>query len=256
MIPERPRFSIVRFYYVILVVVLAGSCALSLEQVSYKSVDTDKILHKVRTDNDKRVTLQGIARVRVRNSFENISIRQVTVLGQSSTFHLEALAIFGHSLATLTSDGKRVVLLTPDDQAVFEDTDSFDLSYFYPDLPPVVKIRELIDVLFGKVPFGLWDPDQNPVTGKENNLLTVTYTNSRDSKTMLYINPYNGQIMSADIETGDNNLLHVEYSNYKSINGLLFPKKIKLSYLSNELQINYEKDLILNKETDIRLPFR
>lgn len=253
---ERFRFFIVRFYYVILVVILVGSCAPNIQQANYKNIDTDKILQKVQADNNKRVTLQGIARVRVKNNFDNISIRQVTVLGQNSMFHLEALAIFGHSLATLTSDGKRIVLLTSDDQAVFEDIESVNLSYLYPGLPPMIKIKELIDILFGKVPFGLWNPDYNPTIGKENNALTATYINSRDSKTVLYIDPDNGQVMSADIEVRDNNLLHVEYSNYKSVNDVLFPKKIKLSYLSNELQINYEKNLILNKQTDIRLLFR
>ncbi len=242
-----------QFHYLTLILILAISCAPKIPQVSFKNVDTDGLLKKIQADSDKRVTLQGIARVTARNSFDRISVRQVTVLGKNSSFHLETLAIFGQSIAALTSDGKRAVLLTRSGQTVFEEAKNISLSYFYPGVPPVIKITELIDLLFGKVPFGLWSLDRRPSIEQKNNSLTATYVNSRGSETMLYINPESGQVTSADIQVGSGNTLHVEYSDYTEVTGMVFPRKIKLSYLSNEIQINYEKDLILNKQTDIKL---
>lgn len=242
-----------QFHYLTLIVILVVCCAPKIPQVSFKNVDTDSLLKKIQAGSDERVTLQGIARVTARNNFDKISVRQVTILGKNSSFHLETLAIFGQSIATLTSDGKQVVLLTRSGQTVFEENENVSLSYFYPSIPPVIKITELIDLLFGKVPFGLWSSDHRPAIEQENNALTATYVNSRGSETVLYINPESGQIRSADIQVGNGGLLHIEYSDYTDVTGVLFPKKIKLSYLSNELQINYEKDLILNKQTDIKL---
>lgn len=242
-----------QFRYLTLIVILLVCCAPKTPQVNLKNIDTDGILKKIQAGSDKRVTLKGIARVIARNKFEKISVRQVTVLGKNSSFHLETLAIFGQSIAALTSDGKQAVLLTRSDKTVFEEIENVSLSYFYPSVPPVIKVTELIDLLFGKVPFGLWSKDRRPFIEHKNNALTATYVNSRGSETVLYINPESGQVTSAEIEIGAGGPLHIEYSDYTNVTGVLFPRKIKLSYLSNELQINYEKDLILNKQTDIKL---
>ncbi len=254
MIFQRSRSIIVQFFYIMIIVSSVVSCAPKITPINYETIDVEKILENIHVENNKRVSLQGVARVRAINNSDNISIKQVTILGQNYAFHIEALAILGYSVAALTSDGKKILFRTRNKQTVFEDAQNFNLSYFYPGISSTIKMREMIDILFGKVPFGLWGSDHDPFISK-GNFLIVKYINSIGTETVLHIDPINKCIKTADIEIDDNNL-RIEYSDYTVTNNLFFPRKIKLSYLSNKLKIVYEKGLVLNKQVNTSLLLR
>ena len=242
-----------RFCYIVFLLLSLSSCNPRITSINYEDVDLDKILEEIQIENNKRRTLQGIARVRAKNNFDSLSVRQVTILEPPYMFRLEAMAAFGQTVAVVVSNGERVVYRTRDEQVVFEDVEKFKLAYFYPGIPSVIKTKELIDLLLGKVPFGLWGSDYDLSTNKEGSLLVAKYINSNGTQTVLYLDPVNKFIKAADIWVDGGNVLHIEYSDYTSIDNVRFPKKIALSYLSNELKIGYEKDLILNKQADTSL---
>ena len=244
-----------RFKYLIHIVILiaAGSCAPKITPVDFETVDVDGILEKIENENREISTLQGIARVRAKNKFDSLSIRQVTILETPYMFRLEALAAFGQSLAVVTSNGEQVVFKTRGEEVVFQDVRKFNLTYFYPGIPPEIRTKELIDLLLGKVPFGLWIKDYELSFSESDNLLIVKYINSNNTNTVLYLDPVNEYVTAADIEIDNENILRIDYSNYKSIGDIRFPKNISLNYLSNELKISYEKDLLLNKQVDAGL---
>ncbi|MGI9533860.1 MAG: DUF4292 domain-containing protein [Thermodesulfobacteriota bacterium] len=242
-----------RLFYLVLLIFSISSCAPVIAPVNFENLDVNKILENIQRENNEINTLQGIARVRAKNNFDNVSIRQVTVVETPYMFRLEALAAFGQSLAVVTSNGEQVIFKTRGEEVVFDDVKQFNLTYFYPGIPNEIKTKELIDLLLGKVPFGLWGKDYDLSVNKNDNLLVVKYINSNKTQTVLYLDPVNEYVKAADIGINDEDIMHIDYSDYKNIGNLRFPKNISLNYISNELKIRYEKDLILNKQIDAGL---
>ncbi|MGI9553347.1 MAG: DUF4292 domain-containing protein [Thermodesulfobacteriota bacterium] len=242
-----------RLFYILVLIFSIGSCAPKIAPVNFENLDVDNILEEIQRENSEINTLQGIARVRAKNNFDNVSIRQVTVVETPYMFRLEALAAFGQSLAVVTSNGQQVVFKTRGEEVVFDDVKQFNLTYFYPGIPDEIKTKELIDLLLGKVPFGLWGEDYEISFNDNKNLLVVKYINSNKSQTVLYLDPVKEHVKAADIVIDDENIMHIDYSEYKNFGNLKFPKKISLIYISNEIKISYEKDLILNKQIDAGL---
>ena len=239
-----------RFFLILILIYTAGSCAPKVTPIDYENLDVERILDNIQSRSNKLNSLQGIARVRAKNNFDNLSIRQVTILETPYMFRLEALAAFGQSLAVVTSNGEQVVFRTRGEEVVFEDVRKFNLTYFYPGVPSEIKTKELIDLLLGKIPFGLWESNYDLSVDKEENLLVVKYINSNNTQTVLYLDPVNEYVRAADIGIEDENILRINYSDYSKIDNVQFPKNISLSYQSNELKIRYEKDLILNKQVE------
>jgi len=245
--------KIMRFSYIMLLFFLVSSCAPKITPIDYENLDVDRILENIKINYSELNTLQGIARVKAKNNFESLTIRQVTVLESPYMFRLEALAAFGQSLAVVTSNGQKVVFRTRNEEVVFEDVRKFNLTYFYPGIPSEIKTKELVNLLLGKVPFGLWESDYDLSADKEDNLLVVKYINSNNTQTVLYLDPVNEYVRAADVGIEGENVLHINYSDYNTVDSISFPKKITLSYRSDELKISYEKDLILNQEVDAGL---
>ena len=239
-----------RSFFLLFLLISISSCAPKITPVDFDTVDVDKILEKIQKENNELSSLQGIARVRAKNNFDSLAIRQVTIVETPYLFRLEALAAFGQSLAVVTSNGDQVVFKTRKEEVVFEDVRKFNLTYFYPGIPSEIKTKELIDLLLGKVPFGLWGQDYDLSVNQNDNLLVVKYINSNNTQTVLYLDPVNEYIRAADIGIDEDSTLYIDYSDYRSIDNIRFPKNITLSYLSNDLKISYEKDLILNGQVD------
>ena len=239
-----------RILLIFILMITLGSCAPKVTPIDFESLDVERILENIQAESSKLNTLQGIARVRAKNNFDTLSIRQVTILETPYMFRLEALAAFGQSLAVVTSNGKQVVFRTRGEEVVFEDVKRFNLTYFYPGIPSEIKTKEIIDLLLGKIPFGLWEKDYELSVDKNDNLLVVKYINSNNTQTVLYLDPLNEIVRAADIGIEDENIMRINYSDHKSIDDILFPKKISLSYRTNVLKIKYEKDLVLNKQVE------
>ena len=231
------------------------SCAPKQVPVNFDEINVDEVLQKLKTNNEKLNSLSGIARVKAKSSYDDIVISQVTVLQLPLKFRLEALAAFGQSIAVLTSDGEKVIFRTSDDQVVFPDVRNFNLSNFYPGIPSELKTEQLMDLLIGKIPFGLWTAMYDIGFDEQAQKILVKYKNSNNNNTLLIIDPLSGFIEHAEINMDESNTIEIDYTNFIKIDDLVFPKNIDLKYLTYQLSIKYS-EINLNEDIDESLFFQ
>ena len=244
-----------RLFLIFTVLLLFAACAPKQVPVNYDEINIDEILLQVKSNQESIRSLRGVARVKAKSSYDDLVINQVTLLQLPLKFRLEALAAFGQSIAVLTSDGEKVIFKTSNDQVVFPDVENFNLSHFYPGIPRELKTPQLIDLLLGKIPFGLWIEDYSVNINKEKGKIEIYYINSNNTETRLSIDPLTGYLERADVDLGNSNILSIDYTNYIKLDNLVFPKAIYLKYLSYELSIKYG-DLSLNDKIEDSLFFQ
>jgi len=244
-----------RLAIIILFLFIFAGCVPKQVPINYSDIDVADILHRARTNQESIHSLRGVARVKAKSNYDDLVIRQVTLLQLPLKFRLEALAAFGQSIAVLTSNGDNVIFKTSNDQVVFPDVRNFNLSNFYPGIPSELKTEQLIDLLLGKIPFGLWMGDYNVSFNDVTQKLAVVYKNSNNQKTVLTLDPLSGNIEHADINLDESNILIIDYTNITKLDNLVFPKTIDLKYQSYELLIKYG-ELNLNDNIDDSLFFQ
>lgn len=242
-------------FFITLITLIIAACAQKQVSVDYENINIQNILELARANHDEIRTLRGVARVKAKSSFDDVAINQVTLLELPLRFRLEALAVFGQSIAVLTSDGEKVIFRTSSDEITFQDVRNFNLSYFYPGIPEELKTEQLIDLLLGKVPFGLWEDEYDVSFDKDREKIVVEYANSDNKVTVLNIDPVSGNIESAKINLEDNNILYINYTNFQKSDNLVFPRNIKFNYISYELTVKYN-DLTLNGKIEDSLFFQ
>ena len=238
-----------KIFYLALLLLLT-SCAPKVSEINFETLDVENILKNIKDEKNEVNTLQGIARVKAKDNFDSISIKQVTLLETPYKFRLEALAAFGQSIAVILSDGEEVVFRTRGEEVVFEDVKKFNLTYFYPGIPQEIKSGEIIELLLGRVPFGMWENDYDVSFEGGENLLRVEYPNLNGTKTVLQLDPVTQTIKNAEIQLNEEEYVKIEYDDYNDIDNITFPNRISLNYGSNSIKIKYENDLVLNNQID------
>ncbi len=246
---------IMRLTIIITFIFFITGCAPKQLPVNYSDLNVADILQRVKTNQESIMSLRGVARIKAKSNYDDLVIRQVTLLQLPLKFRLEALAAFGQSIAVLTSDGEEVIFRTSNDQVVFQDVRNFNLSNFYPGIPSELKTEQLIDLLLGKIPFGLWQEDYDISFDSETQKLVLNYINLNNHKTVLTLNPLSGDIENAAINLDESNILYIDYTNFTKLDNLVFPKAIDLKYQSYELSIKYG-ELNLNDQIDDSLFFQ
>ena len=239
-------------YSFLLLLTFIVSCASKTLDLNVQNIDIRDILESIERSNSAFNRLEGLAKVKAIDPFESISFNQVTLLDHPDRFRLEALAVFGQTVAVVISDGQHVYFKTPRESIKFDDSRNFNLSYFYTNAPSELKTAELIDILLGKVPFGLWS-DNNKVNIDFDGKLSVSYINKNGTNTTLNIEPLRKRVISAEVGLDSKESLIISYLNHQDINGFNFPRTVKILYSRGELIINYDKDILLNSEIDSNL---
>lgn len=231
------------------------SCATKNVDINVEKIEIRNILDSINSAHNDITTLKGFARVKALNRFDSVNFNQATVLKSPDMFRLEAFAIFGQTVAVVISDGEKVYFRTRKEKLTFEEAQSFNLSYLYPEVPSDLTTPELINIMLGKVPFGLWNEDLNlDIDGSEKKLL-VAFKNMNGTKTVLKIDPLYKRVENAVVELSSGDTLSIDYGEYFEIEGYFFPKKIKLLYSSNELSIRYDDNVSLNSDIESSLFF-
>lgn len=244
-----------RLTTIILFLIFFAGCVPKQVPINYDEIKVDEILQLIKTNQENLYSLRGVARVKAKSRYDDVVISQVTLLQLPLKFRLEALAAFGQSIAVLTSDGEKVIFRTSNDQVVFPDVRNFNLSIFYPGIPTELKTEQLMDLLIGKIPFGLWPENYNVGFDKEAQKMLVEYKNSNSLNTLLTIDPVSVNIEHAEINLDESNILKINYTNFTKLDNLVFPKNIDLKYLSYELSIKYS-EIELNDNIDDSLFFQ
>lgn len=239
-----------RLVIVTTILIIFAACVPKQAPIYYENINIPEIMRLAESQQDKIHSLRGMARVKAKSKYDDLVIKQVTLLKVPLKFRLEALALFGQSIAVVTSDGNQVIFKTSHDQVVFPDVRNFNLSYFYPGIPTELKTEQIIDLLLGKVPFGLWSEEYDVSFDKSKQKLLVDYKNSNNTQTVLTLDPVSGYIEYADINLDGKNILKISYTNFTKLDNLIFPKTIYFKYLSYELSIKYSEINLNDKIND------
>lgn len=244
-----------RLVIITTILIIFASCVPKQAPIDYENINIPEIMRLAESQKDKIHSLRGMARVKAKSRYDDLVINQVTLLKVPLKFRLEALAAFGQSIAVVTSDGNKVIFKTSNDQVAFPDVRNFNLSYFYPGIPTELKTEQLIELLLGKVPFGLWTEEYDISFDKSKQKFLVEYKNSNNTQTVLTVDPVSGYIENADINLNGKEILTISYTNFTKLDNLIFPKTINFKYLSYELSIKYS-ELNLNDKIEDSLFFQ
>jgi len=194
-----------------------------------------------------------MASVRIESIDENSSFKQATIVEKPDFFRLEILALFGKTVGVLVSNGEKVYLRTSRDEMVFENASRFNLSYFYPGIPPEITTDVLTDILLGKVPFGLWQEGYSLDIDNESRLFRIRYINSIGTLTILFVNPANKRVQKALVTLDRGKTVEINYDNFVKGRDEYFPMEVEISAEGYLLKLSYLNSLKINPEIDRKL---
>ena len=231
-------------------ILFTQSCATLQQDVVVRDISINDIAKSLEDRQQAVNSLKAMASVRIETPAETNSFSQATVVKAPDIFRLEILAAFGKTIGVLISDGDRVYLRTSRDQLVFEDSERFNLSYFYPGIPREITGSVLTDILLGKVPFGLWDSTYSVEIDDDTRLIKLSFTNSLNTKTGLLIDPVAKRVEKAVINLYNDRVVDIDYEDFGSGKLESFPKVIRISTDSYVLKLSYVSSLKLNPQID------
>lgn len=240
------------FYYLIVVtsVMILQSCATVEQEVMVREINVDDVLNSVEKNQMSVNTLKGMASVRIESIAEDSSFKQATIVKSPDIFRLEILALFGKTIGLLISDGNKVYLRTTRDEMVFENAERFNLSYFYPGIPPEITTSVLADILLGRVPFGLWQDSYTIGMDETTRLFDISYENSLGTKTSLLVDPLKKRVEKAIVNLYNGRVVEIDYADFGFGGMSSFPKKVEISADGYLLKLSYISSLDINPELD------
>lgn len=241
---------------VIILVVLMQSCAGMQQDINVRNISINEVLQTVETNQDSVKSLKGMASVRIESIAENSAFSQATVVKEPDIFRLEIIAAFGKTIGVLLSDGDKVYLRTSRDELVFEDAENFNLSYFYPGIPPEITSKVLTEILLGRVPFGLWHNTYDLEIDQDSRMLAITYSNSINTDTTVLLDPISKRVEKALINLYNDRVVDIDFMDFGFDGMEFFPKVIRISADKYMLKLSYVSSLDINPdlESDIFKP--
>lgn len=247
----RPK----NFYYLIILIsaMFLQSCATVEQDIMVREVNVDDVLNSVQKNQKSVNTLKAMASVRIESIAEDSSFKQATIVKSPDIFRLEILAVFGKTIGVLISDGEKVYLRTSRDEMVFEDSERFNLSYFYPGIPREITTGVLADILLGRVPFGLWQDSYTIRMDEVTRLFDVSFENSIGTRTSLLVDPLKKRVEKAVVNLYNGRVVEIEYADFGFGEMGFFPKVVEISADKYLLKLSYVSSLDINSELDKKL---
>lgn len=194
-----------------------------------------------------------MASVRIESINENSSFKQVTIVEKPDLFRLEILALFGKTVGVLISDGDKVFLRTSRDEMVFKNASGFNLSYFYPGIPPEISTDVLTDILLGKVPFGIWNKGYSLGIDNDSRMFTIKYLNSIDTQTILFVDPVKKRVDRAVVNLDNDRTVQITYGDFITEGEASFPREVEISSEGYLLKMSYVNSIKINPRIDRKL---
>lgn len=215
-----------------------------------RKIDTSGVMDSVKENQDSVETIKAVASVRIESIAENSSFRQATAVKSPDLFRIEILAVFGKTIGVLVSDGEKVYLRTARDSMVFENSEAFNLSYFYPGIPREITTDVLADILLGRVPFGLWVENYSVDIDRKSRLLRISYTNSLGTTSTLLIDPLETRVKKAFIDLKQEGKVEIDYNDF-GLGGIeTFPRVTEVRAGNYMLKLSYTGSVDINKKLD------
>ena len=229
---------------------LFHSCTSKVIDIHVQNLNVDEILEGILESQNEIHTIKGIARVVIQNDTESISLNQVTLVKYPDHLRVELRALFGASAGVLLSNSENVVLLFRGKRYEYLDPYQFSLSVLYPEIPYYLQIENLIDLLVGRVPFGLWTDGFEFNIDQDSRYLAFSYFNHLNTVTTLYVDSRNLRITNVKIGLKDGEEITINYNDFEKIDGVEFPRKIKLISSTSTLTITYTDTVKINTEIE------
>ena len=239
-------------FSIILIIFLFTSCANKSYNILVNEINVLDLINQLKENQGNLKSIKALAKVSIESKDERIFFDQVTIAQKSNYLRLEAIAAFGATVAQVLSDSDKVYFITRTEKLVFDDSDNFNFSYLYPDLPPELKVSNLINVLLAGIPFDVWDDEYEIEFSGITDNFKIKF--QRNDKMTLTINTKLKTIEQITYKLDTGILMNIIFSNFISVkNNQYFPKNIVIKSGDYILGIKYNENLLLNESLSISL---
>lgn len=240
--------------HLILILPLLLSCAKKTVEIDIERFDIRDLISKVVGAEDSVNSVKGLASVKVESPYNNVSYKQVTIAEEPNLLRLEAIAPFGRTVGMIISNGQKVYVISAEERNEFDNLEEFDLSYFYPDLPVKVTLKNLINLFLGRLPE---EPDfvnSRVLLGTDGGRVVLSLFKGGKKQTVLWINPLNYRISKAMIRLKNGSIATCEFKDFIEVgNGTQIPRRIELSVDDYVISLKYDSDIDVNTDIDRNL---
>ena len=218
--------------------ILTGCTGLRHSRFPVKPLSSpDDILKKIAIREREIKDLKGIANVTITNADKNYHLKEVIIVQKPSSLRMETLGFFGQPLFFLTAKDNHLSILSLSENKFYKgEFTPKNLSIIF---PLYLKSKDLFSILLGSTPL-IDHVDMDIGIVPEENLYLVRFSQRGGiTRQFIWIEPLNFSIMKSEIYDSLGNLvLKIEFDNYKTINGLLFPMSTSISLSSSRGMVN------------------
>ncbi len=247
--------QIIKPILVFLIIMYLVSCAPQKQFSVIQDQDTSQILKKISLYEGAIKSLKGLAKVKIKTPDNKISYTQVTIAERPDLLRLEALNPFGKTVGFISSDGKKIYIISPSERATYDSSTEFNLTYLYPGLNLRITSSNLVNLILARLPENIFDLKSNPELSTEDGLIKLSFASDHsNSPNHLWLNSQNTRIEKAEFFLHQGQRAKIKYEYFDSlIDGLYFPETIDFTTGDLSISIVYEQDVELNREVNKNL---
>ncbi len=240
--------------HLILILPLLLSCAKKTLEIDIKRFDIRDVISKVRGAEDSVNSVKGLASVKIESPYDNVSYKQVTIAEEPNLLRLEAIAPFGRTVGMIISNGQKVYVISAEERNEFDSLEEFDLSYFYPELPVKITLKNLVNLFLGRLPE---EPDfinSRVLLGGDDGRIVLSLFKGAKKESVLWISPVNYRISKAMITLENGSIATCEFDDFIDVgDGAQIPRQIELRVDEYLISLKYDSDVDVNTDIDRNL---
>ncbi len=240
--------------HLILILPLLLSCAKKTVEIDIERIDVGDVISRVIDAEGSVNSVKGLASVKIESPFNNVSYKQVTIAEEPNLLRLEAIAPFGRTVGMIISNGEKIYVISAEERNEFDNLEEFDFSYFYPDLPVKITLKNLVNLFLGRLPE---EPDfinSQVLLGTDDGRVVLTLFKGRKKESVLWVNPLNYRISKAMITLENGSTATCEFEDFIDVgNGTQIPRRIELRVDEYSISLKYDRDVDVNTDIDRNL---
>ena len=239
-------------YSVLVILLLASSCARKPAGVDMTRADAGEIIGKVELYEGGVRSVKGLARVRIETASEKVSYTQVTIAESPDLLRIEALNPFGSTVGFISSDGKQIYIISSGQRGVYSAGEEFDLSYVYPGLDIRITAESLVRLVMGRLPYRIYESRAKPSVAADAGLIKLTWKDGdTGAENAMWVNSGNYRVEKAEFPLSNGARASLSYEYFDGlIDGHYFPRTIDFETGALSIKIVYEPDVELNGGVD------
>jgi outer membrane lipoprotein-sorting protein len=199
--------------------------------------------------------LKGLALVKVLSTGKNFQAQEVLFAQRPAFLRLESLGPLGTPQLYLVTDGRELSLYDPGENRYYRGPAT--ASHLSSALPVLLEPEEAVAFLLGGLP--LIDHETSSLRGDREKGLWILdlVSTARGERQSLWVHPQSFQILRAESHRAGSSRC-LTFSDFESVQGISFPKRIQLTSSGPKGQISVEyQEVELNpgwKKEDFQLP--